>query len=61
MVESAGGRGRAGPGPPLARPPAGRPAAAVNFPQRARPASPRTAPPAPRGAGKEPWFPGAQE
>lgn len=32
MVESAGGRGRAGPGAP--------PAAAVNFPQRARPARP---------------------
>lgn len=56
MVESAGGRGRAGPGPPPARLPA---AAAVNFPQRAWLASLRT--PTPARAGKEPWLPEAQE
>lgn len=52
MVESAGGRGRAGPGPPP-------PAAAVNFPQRERPASLRA--PTLARAGKEPWLPGALE
>lgn len=51
MVESAGGRGRAGPG----RPPPAAAAAAVNFPQRTRPASLRT--PTPAGRGRSHGFP----
>lgn len=52
MVESAGGRGKAGRPPPAAA------AGAVNFPQRAArlPAHPR-----PAARGREPWLPEAQE